>query len=122
MTEPVRVLVVEDQPDTAEVLALILERNGYQVAVAHDGLSALALVDESPPHCLLLDVKMPGLNGAELARRVRERHGNDIVLIAISGGNTDDAQVVDTFARVDHYLHKPIDAAMLTKVLPPLDG
>lgn len=122
MPESVRVLVVEDQPDVAEVMALILERNGYDVSVAHDGLTALRLVEETLPHCLLLDVKMPGLDGAELSRQVRERHGNDIVLIAVSGGSVDDERVASTFARVDHYLRKPVDATMLTKVLPPVDA
>ena len=64
----VRVVVVDDDHDVAEVLAEILKGNGYEVRVAHDGLVALAVIEDYRPHCVVLDVNLPGLDGGELAR------------------------------------------------------
>jgi DNA-binding response OmpR family regulator len=118
--DAVRVLVVDDEPDVAEVLAEILKLNGYQVRVAHDGLVAWDLVGEWLPHCVVLDVNLPGMDGAELSRRLRERHGDDLILVAVTGWGETDKRVSDAFGRVDHYLQKPVDLQMLSKVLPPV--
>ena len=118
--DEVRVLVVDDDPDLAEVLSLILSRDGYSVSIAHNGREAMEAVRSSPPHCVLLDVRMPGLNGAELASQVRALHGDDVILIAMTGHSSTDTMVAAAFGRVDHYLQKPIDPAKLGKVLPPL--
>ncbi len=118
--DEVRVLVVDDVFDAAEALACGLELDGYKVRIAQNGEQALALIEESVPHCVLLDVDMPGIDGAELSRRLRERHGDDLVLIAVTGWGEDDERVSQTFACVDHYLKKPVDPAELRKLLPPL--
>jgi DNA-binding response OmpR family regulator len=118
--DAVRVVVVDDDHDVAEVLAAILVGNGYQVRVAHDGLVALALVEEYKPHCVLLDVHLPGIDGAELSRRLRERYGDDLILVAVTGWGETDERVSSAFGRCDHYLQKPVDVKMLSKVLPPL--
>ena len=60
------------------------------------------------------------MNGSELATQVRELHGDDVILIAMTGHSQADAVVNAAFGRVDHYLQKPIDPATLSKVLPPL--
>ena len=118
--DAVRVVVVDDDHDVAEVLAEILKSNGYEVSVAHDGLVALALVEDYKPHCVLLDVNLPGMDGGELSRRLRERYGDDLILVAVTGWSETDARVSNAFGRVDHYLQKPIDVQMLSKVLPPV--
>jgi len=118
--DAVRVLVVDDDHDVAEVLAEILKLNGYEVRIAHDGLVVLALVEEYKPHCVLLDVNLPGMDGGELSRRLRERYGDDLILIAVTGWSEKDARVSNAFGRVDHYLQKPVDVQMLSKVLPPV--
>ncbi len=118
--DSVKVLVVDDEPDVAEVLAELLELNGYEVRVVHDGLLAWSLVEEWLPHCVLLDVNLPGIDGGELSRRLRERYGDDLILVAITGWGETDKRVADAFGRVDHYLQKPVDLQMLSKVLPPL--
>ena len=115
----VRVLVVDDLDDAAQTLAALLSMNGYLARTAHDGASALKVIKDFHPHCILLDIRMPGIDGLELTRRVRERHGDDIVLIAVTGGAVDDDRVADTFELVDHHLAKPIDMAKLEKILPP---
>lgn len=118
--DEVRILVVDDFADAADTLASALELDGYCVEVARDGVEALKVVDAFQPHCVLLDIDMPGLDGDTLSRRLRERFGDDIVLVAVTGWSKEDRRVAETFARVDHYLQKPIDEAKLRKVLPPL--
>ena len=60
---------------------------------------------------------MPGMDGLELVQRIRAAHGDDIVLVAITGGDALEARVASTFEQVDHYLSKPIDFARLMKIL-----
>ena len=119
--DDVRVVVVDDVFDAAEVLAETLALSGYKVWIATDGAAALALVEAHKPHCVLLDIGMPGMDGNELTRTLRSRYGDDIVLIAVTGREEDDERVSDTFARVDHYLQKPVDPDVLRKLLPPVD-
>jgi len=114
----VRVLVVDDVEDAAKSLALVLSLNGYVARTAGDGASAIEVTEEFLPHCILLDVNMPGIDGLELTRRLRTSYGDDIVLVAVTGGSVDQARVAGTFELVDHYLAKPIDMAKLEKILP----
>lgn len=116
----VRVMVVDDVPDAAETLALMLELDGYCVRMAHDGAQAMAMIDGFDPHCILFDVDMPGIDGLELSKRVRARHDNDIVLIAVTARQIQDPRVAGAFNVADHYFSKPVDHALLRKVLPPL--
>jgi len=120
--DDVRVVVVDDFIDAAEALAETLMMSGYKVWVATDGAGALTLIETHQPHCVLLDIGMPGMDGNELTRTLRSRYGDDIVLIAVTGREHDDERVSDTFARVDHYLKKPVDPDVLRKLLPPVDG
>ena len=120
--DDVRVVVVDDVVDAAEALAAALEISGYKVWIATGGSQALELVERHRPHCVLLDVGMPEMDGFELTRQLRERYGDDIVLIAVTGREKDDERVSGTFARVDHYLQKPVDPDVLKKLLPPLDA
>ena len=120
--DDVRVVVVDDYADAAEVLAARLQLYGYSVQVALDGREALAIVESFRPHCILLDIGMPGIDGDELSKQLRERFGDDIVLIAVTGRSPHDRAVAATFARVDHYLQKPVSEAELRRVLPPVDS
>lgn len=117
--EEVRVLVVDDVRDVADVIAGLLQLDGYAVRTAYGGEEAVALTESFRPHCILLDVSMPGMDGLELTKLLRTRYGDDVVLIAMTGSTPDDRRVYDTFTRVDHYLSKPITAEQLRKVLPP---
>jgi CheY-like chemotaxis protein len=119
--DDVRVVVVDDVDDAAEALAEALRLSGYTVWTACEGAAALALIEARKPHCVLLDIGMPGMDGNELTRTLRARYGDDIVLIAVTGREHDDERVSDTFARVDHYLQKPVDPEVLRKLLPPVD-
>ena len=118
--DAVRVVVVDDAEDAAEALACALRLDGYQVWIAPDGLQALTLIEQVKPHCVLLDIDMPGIDGSELTRRLRERYQDDLVLIAVTGWSVQDERVKATFERADHYLQKPFDPVVLRKLLPPL--
>ena len=115
-----RVVVVDDVADIADALAYALEHDGYKVWVAHDGIQALALIEAHQPHCVLFDIDMPSLDGSELSKRLRDRYGDDLVLVAMTGWSQKDPRVAEAFARVDHYLQKPVDPGVLRKVLPPI--
>jgi len=119
--DDVRVVVVDDVADAAEALAAALEISGYKVWIATGGSQALELVERQRPHGVLLDVGMPEMDGFELTQQLRDRYGDDIVLIAVTGREKDDERVSGTFARVDHYLQKPVDPDVLKKLLPPLE-
>ena len=118
--DPVRLLVVDDVEDAAATLALMLELHGYEVRTAHDGAQALAMIDSFAPHCILFDIDMPGIDGLELSRRVRQSHDDDIVLIAVTAHPSHDPRVAGAFRLADHYFIKPVDAQMLRRILPPL--
>ena len=113
----IRVVVVDDQLDAADMLAAALELDGYQVQTATSGERALPLIEQFRPHMVLLDVAMPGMDGHELTRELRQRYGDAMVLIAVSGSDPDDARVTQTFDSVDHYFRKPVDLAALRRLL-----
>ncbi len=121
-SEEVRVLVVDDVPDTADMLALVLEMDGYNARAVHSGEEALRLVDEFAPLCVLVDIHMPGLSGHELTHRLRSRYGDEIVLVAVTGAGLAEDRISDQFAQFDHYLRKPVDLGLLKKLLPPLEA
>ncbi len=112
-----RVVVADDVEDAAAMLAALLRHCGCDVWIARDGHQALQHVKERQPHCLIYDVVMPFLPGHELTRRIRELHGSDIVLIAMSGYARDDPRVAETFDGADHYFVKPVDLKALARVL-----
>jgi CheY-like chemotaxis protein len=111
---------VDDVADAAHILAAYLELDGYKVAVAGDGVEALAVVERHRPHCVLLDILMPGGDGCELSRNLRALYGDDVVLVAVTGFDEQDQLVAETFATVDHYLRKPVEPSDLRRLLPAL--
>ena len=118
--DEVRVVVVDDVLDTVDMLAMMLEIDGYRVMTAGDAFHALQAVERHRPHCVLLDVHMPGTDGCDLSRELRDRYGDDILLIAVTGFDERDSRVAETFRRVDHWLAKPVDIDRLRRVLPPV--
>ena len=114
----VQVLVVDDLRDAADILAQSIELDGYSVRAAYSGEEALKLALEQRPDCVLLDIAMPGMDGFELAGKLRETYGHDIVLIAITGMGDRSDRVDGTIKLADHFLRKPVDAKALRKLLP----
>ena len=118
--EEFRIVVVDDLVDAATTLAYALELDGYQTRVAHDGVQGLAVIEDFKPHCVLFDIDMPHLNGFELAKQLRARYQDDIVLIAVTAALPEDERVIGSFNVADHYLLKPVSPQTPRKVLPPL--
>ena len=118
--DEVKLLVVDDDADNARSLADVLAFGGYSVEIAHDALSAERMVSEFHPLAVLIDLNLPQVDGYELAGRLRSAHGNDVVLIAVTGTDERDARAASLFALVDHHFLKPVDLKKLHKVLPPL--
>jgi len=120
VAEDVHVVIVDDVVDVAQAMATALALDGYQVRTAHSGEEALRVVAEHPPLCVLLDIDMPGMGGAELSRQLRERYGYGMVLIAMTGLGDEAHQVTQTLSRVDHFLRKPVDPERVRKLLKPV--
>jgi signal transduction histidine kinase/ActR/RegA family two-component response regulator len=113
-----RVLVVDDNVDSAESLAEVLEMSGHRVRIAHDGPAALAVAGEFRPQAIVLDIGLPGLSGHEVAQRIRgEDWGRAIHLVALSGwGQAEDRQR-SREAGFDAHFVKPVDLDELEAVL-----
>lgn len=115
-----RVLVVDDNVDAAESMAMMLNVMGNETRTAHDGLQAIELAADFRPDVVLLDIGMPKLNGYETARRIREQPwGRHVVLAATTGWGQDDDRRRSREAGFDVHLVKPIDLAALRKLLAP---
>jgi signal transduction histidine kinase/ActR/RegA family two-component response regulator len=115
---PLRVALVEDHADTRESLRGVLEREGHEVSVAHDGPSGVALILEARPDVALVDLGMPGFDGLELARRVRSqdaRRTTRLVALTGYGGAEDRAAALD--AGFDEYMVKPFDLERFRQAL-----
>lgn len=110
-----KVLVVDDEPETLTFLLRFLRELGHEVATAASGGEALERACSSPPHAILLDVKMPGLGGLELLRRLREQ-GVPVILVTAMAKETlrrQDREALEGAA----YLPKPVDLASLEEAL-----
>jgi CheY-like chemotaxis protein len=113
-----RILVVDDNVDAAESLALVLRMEGHEVRVAHDGPAALAAVEAEPPDLVFLDIGMPVMNGYDVAQRLRQRPGlENLVLVAMTGWGQEEDRRRSQEAGFDHHLVKPVEPETLHKLL-----
>ena len=113
-----RVLVVDDNEDSAELLCEMLKWVGHEVAVAHDGPSALAQVDRFVPEVAVLDIGLPVMDGYELGKRLHELpRGAACRLIALSGYGQDRDRARSQAAGFEAHLVKPVDAQRLLQVI-----
>jgi len=120
---PLRILVVDDNIDAADMLAMLLEASGHQVAVEHQPRQALEAARQSPPQVCLLDIGLPDMDGKELARRLRAQPETaGCLLVAVTGYGQDSDRASAMAAGFDHYLVKPIDTAKLDAILAEAGG
>ncbi len=115
-----RVVVIEDNEDTLELVQMWLRHIGHDVSGANDGTSGLELALSTKPDVALVDIGLPGMDGYEIARSVRAaENGNDIYMVAVTGyGRPEDrARALD--AGFDAYIVKPLDVARLKSALDP---
>ena len=118
-----RDLIVEDNQDSAESLAMMLGLWGHAVETASDGLAALESVTRREPDVVLSDLGLPGMDGYELARRLRQRPGlQDAVLVALSGYGREEDKCRALDAGFDHHLVKPPDLDVLAELLGRIAG
>ena len=116
-----RVLVVDDNPDSAASLAMLLKLAGNETCTAHDGLEAMKTAETFRPDVVFLDIGLPKLNGRDAARRIREQPwGTKMVLVALTGWGQDEDRRRSQEAGFDHHMVKPIDYAVLNKLLASL--
>jgi signal transduction histidine kinase/CheY-like chemotaxis protein len=113
-----RILIADDNRDSAETLAALLRMEGHDVTSVHDGPVALSAFTEMKPDVALLDIGMPGLTGYEVARRMRQStSGASLTLIAITGWGQDIDKERAYAAGFDHHLTKPVDPHRLAELL-----
>ena len=118
-----RVLVVDDNVDAATTLEVLLRSLGHDTRVAHDGVRALEIAREFRPEVVLLDIGMPGMDGYEVARRLRGmNHGQTFRIVAITGWGQDTDRTRSREAGFDMHLVKPVDLGVLARVLDERNG
>lgn len=120
-----RILVVDDNRDSADSLAMLLGMLGNEIRTGHDGMEAVRVADEFEPEVVLLDIGLPKLNGYDAAIRIRERLGGKVLLIALTGWGQESDRKRSRDAGFDHHLTKPVDVDALKRLLaagPPKGG
>jgi two-component system, sensor histidine kinase len=120
-SESLRVLVADDDRDTALTLATVLRDEGHEVRCVYSGSAVLEAVKQFDPHAVVVDIKMPGLDGYDVARGLRTKYGEKVLLIGISGiYKKDSDRVVAGLVGFDHFLVKPYLASEVLKLLETL--
>jgi len=113
-----RILIADDNNDSATSLSILLNDAGYEVRTAGDGVQALETAAQFRPDIALLDIGMPKLNGYDVARQLRgQPWGHHMRLIAVTGWGGAEHRQLTTQAGFDHHLTKPVDPAALTELL-----
>jgi two-component system, OmpR family, alkaline phosphatase synthesis response regulator PhoP len=103
-----RILIVDDEPNIAQLARLYLEREGYKVESAGDGRSALAAVEKHPPALMVLDIMLPELDGLEVCRRLRAS-GNSLPILMLTARDEDVDKILGLELGADDYLTKPFN-------------
>ena len=117
-TRPLKVLVVDDNVDAVETISLLLSALGHDVRKAYDGAGSMGVALTFVPDVMLLDLGLPGLDGLQVAARIREQQAlKDVVLVAVTGFGHESARRDSLAAGFDHYLTKPADFQELKQIL-----
>lgn len=118
-----RILVVDDNRDSCQSMALMLRKLGHEVDTAYDGLRAVTAAESFRPGIILMDIGMPGLNGYEATRHIRQRPwGKDVIIVAITGWGQESDRSESKAAGCDGHLVKPINLSDLEQLLTTLRG
>ena len=100
-----RILIVDDEPQITRALRASLQSNGHEVTVAHDGAEALEMFLKAQPDLVITDLAMPGMDGTELTREIRERSRVPIIVLSVRGNDASKVEALDQGA--DDYITKP---------------
>jgi CheY-like chemotaxis protein len=117
-----RVLVVDDDRDTAHSMRTMLKLWGHVVVTARNGATAVKAAEHFGPDVVLLDICMPGMDGYEVARQIRQLPGKQPVIICISGYARDEDGRKAREAGCDHFFAKPADPEMLQRLLQAVEA
>jgi signal transduction histidine kinase/CheY-like chemotaxis protein len=119
---PCRVLIVDDNLDAAATLGMIFRSWKHTVEIAHDGVTALEMATRQRPDIMLLDIGLPGIDGYEVARRLRAQSGfEEMLLVAVTGYGQDEDRRRSHDAGFDLHLVKPVDSAVLKNLVVEYD-
>jgi DNA-binding response OmpR family regulator len=126
-TAPAKVLVVDDEPTILEIVGRYMERAGFETYRAADGFAALKLAEEHSPDLVVLDLMLPGIDGIEVMRRLRERPGKPVAVILLTARGEESDRLVGLRRGADDYIVKPFSPAelvarveaVLRRVSPP---
>ncbi len=111
-------LIVDDNADSARSLGRLLRLSGHEVDIAHDGPDALQRYEVMDPEFVLLDIGLPGMDGYEVARRMRERpDASRAVLVALTGYGREEDRLRSQEAGFDHHFVKPVELEAVLAVL-----
>ena len=115
---PIKVLVVDDDRDSVEMLKILLDMNGGATHVAYDGVEAVKLAEELRPEVVLLDIGLPKIDGYEACRRIRQHAwGRHMIVVALTGRGLDDDRAKSQRSGFDMHLVKPVEPELLLTVL-----
>jgi CheY-like chemotaxis protein len=118
-----RILVVDDERDGAESLAVLLRVDGYNAETAYDGVEAVRIAATCQPHLVILDISMPEIDGFDVADKLRaQRWARDLRIVAVTGWNRTDDHERARAAGFDAYLLKPVDYGRLQAIVRSLLG
>jgi CheY-like chemotaxis protein len=120
LRRPVRILVVDDYPDNVASMAMLLRLYGHEVDTASGGSAAVAAALARPPDVVLLDISMPGMDGYEVARRLRGMFGDRVTLLAITAYGSEEDRQHCRAAGFDRHIIKPADPQKLERLLREL--
>lgn len=112
-----RIVLIDDNVDAAESLAMLLRLKGHEVYIAYDGPAGVALALKTGPDCVLVDIGLPGIDGYEVARRLRAQAGGHVLLVALTGYGQSEDRLKSEQAGFDHHLVKPVAQDVIDDVL-----
>jgi CheY-like chemotaxis protein len=114
---PRRIVLIDDNIDAAESLAMLLRLKGHEVHVAYEGEAGVALALKTAPDCVLVDIGLPGIDGYEVAKRLRSHDRDGVLLVALTGYGQAEDRMRSGQAGFDHHLVKPVSQEILEDLL-----
>ena len=115
---PLRVLIVDDNVDAVEMLAMLVELQGHTTASAHNGVQAVSVADAFQPDVIFLDIGLPGLDGYQVAREIRQRPvGAHVLLVALTGWGSAEDKDRTQRAGFDLHFTKPVEPEAVERLL-----
>jgi len=120
---PKRILIIDDNADASEALAMLLANEGHEVETCLDGVSGISAAATFSPDVVLLDIGLPDMDGYEVSRRLRESGSNrNVILVAVTGYGLPSDHLRSAEAGFDHHLTKPVDYEALIRLFGAMPG